>query len=640
MVKKDLRILMLEDDRDDADLNLIQLELLEEYNCIVKWVSEKKTYLEALETFKPEIILSDYNLPNYNGLMALNDMQERKLYIPFIFVTGTLNEETAVGTIKSGAWDYVVKDRLFRLPLAIRGALQLWQERMHSLMAEEQNTRLSAALEQSPSHIVITDTSGKIEYVNARFVEITGYKASEVNGKTPSVLKSGHHTNDFYSNLWSSLKNGHIWHGEFLNKKKDGTLFWESASISPLKNKSGQITHYIAVKEDITHRKNLENELLLARDLAQRSNQLKTAFLQNMSHEIRTPLNAIVGFSSMLNDNELSNQDRAEYTNIILNSSNQLLAIVTDILTVSRLQTGQEEVNEQSVDLNKIISDMHLLFNQKAKEKKLLFVAQKSLQDKEDKVIIDDSKLCEILSNLLNNAFKFTPYGSVEFGYRVKNDFLEFYVKDTGIGIKPEMQEQIFERFAQADMMLDRKYGGTGLGLSISKSFVELLGGRMWLKSENNIGSTFYFTLPYKPVSGTVAKPKETKINTVSNGSKTVLVAEDEYYNFVLIREILKRSNITLLHAENGKEAIKFSQLHPEIDMILMDIKMPEMDGISAFKEIRRFRPNVPVIAQTAYALEDEKVQFMQDGFDDYISKPINKKELLDKLEKYQVISL
>jgi PAS domain S-box-containing protein len=439
MRKKELRILMLEDDPLDAELNIAQLEILEEYQCNVKLVSDKNSYLDALQTFHPDLILSDFGLPDYDGLSALNDMQEQNLFIPFIFVTGTLNEETAVGTIMAGAWDYIVKDRLIRLPLAIRGALQLHEERLNLIKADEQNMRLSAALEQSPSHIMITDTSGIIEYVNSRFSEITGYLPDEIIGKTPAIFKSGHHTAEFYQTLWDTIKTGAIWHGEFLNKKKDGTLFWEYASISPLKNKADRITHYIAVKEDITQRKNLENELLLARDLAQRSNQLKTAFLQNMSHEIRTPLNAIVGFSNMLTDNGLSTDERKEYANIIVNSSNQLLAVVTDILTVSRLQTGQEVINDRPVKLNKIINDMHLLFNQKAIDQKLLFVVQTSLQDYEDEIITDESKLNEILSNILNNAFSFTPNGSVEFGYKVKDNLIEFFVKDTGIGIKHEM---------------------------------------------------------------------------------------------------------------------------------------------------------------------------------------------------------
>ena len=331
MIKTDLHILMLEDEPLDAELNQAQLLLLSEYNCIVQWVADRASYLRALETSPPDIVLSDYNLPQYNGLEALQDLTQKKLLIPFIFVTGTIDEETAADTIKSGAWDYVVKDRLFRLPLAIRSVLKLKEEKAINLQVEEQNRILTAAVTQSPSHILITNTLGQIEYVNVRFTEVTGYTADEVVGKTPGILKSGTHPYDFYADLWRTIKSGRDWRGEFLNKRKDGTLFWESASISPLKNEEGETTHYIAVKEDISDRKKMEQDLIEARNRSERSDKLKEAFLQNLSHEIRTPLNAIVGFASLLNEPDATRDQQQEYTSIIFNSSNQLLSIVSDI---------------------------------------------------------------------------------------------------------------------------------------------------------------------------------------------------------------------------------------------------------------------------------------------------------------------
>jgi len=498
MIKTDLHILMLEDDPLDAELNLNQLKLIDEYSCIVKWVTDRPSFTDALKNSSPDIVLSDYTLPQYNGLNALHDMQALNLNIPFIFVTGTINEETAAGTIKAGAWDYVVKDRLFRLPLAIRAALELNREKENVFRADELNRKLSAAVEQSPSHILITDTIGRIEYINPRFTEVTGFSPDEVIGKYPSLLKSGYHTREFYCDLWDTLKSGKIWRGEILNVRKSGEKFWESASISPLKNMNGEITHFIAIKEDISGKKKMEEELVNARNKAELSDKLKTAFLQNMSHEIRTPLNAIVGFSALLYDKSLKADFQKEYIDIINNSCYQLLTLMEDIFTASRLNSQSEILAERKTSVKAIMDYVFSVSNLKAQQKNLKLEMEFHLSDSENSIITDDIKLTQILSNLLNNAIKFTHTGYIEFGCYLNNNMVEFYVKDTGIGIAPDRTEKIFERFVQADENIHIDYGGTGLGLAISKSFVELMGGKIWLQSEPDKGSIFYFTIPFR----------------------------------------------------------------------------------------------------------------------------------------------
>lgn len=629
-MKTDLRILMLEDDAMDADLNKAQLTLLEEYNCIVTWVTDKNSYLNGLNSC-PDIILSDYSLPQYNGLEALNDLKAKKMIIPFIFVTGTINEETAADTIKTGAWDYVVKDRLFRLPFAIRNALKLKEERINTLKAEVLNRKLSMAVEQSPAHIIITDINGKIEYVNNRFTEVTGYHPGEVVGKDPRVFIPGNYIDENFNLFWDNLKAGQVWRGEAQSKRKDGSVFWESISISPLKDENGEITHFVTIKEDISIRKKMEQDLIAALDHAERSDKLKDVFLQNLSHEIRTPLNAIVGFSSLLKE-ERSELNQKEYKDIILRSSHQLLSIVSDILTVSKIQTGQEELIVKPYSINPIMENLKTLFLPKAKAKNLDFRLNIDV-NANPTILTDETKLVQILTNLLNNAIKFTHKGHIELGYSIDNTTIDFFITDTGIGISQEFHDAIFERFRQADNLVAVNYGGTGLGLSISRSFAEMLGGRISVKSALGMGATFTLHLPYKEAEPITKKITTQPEHLSANQEVSILIAEDEEFNFQLIEAFLKGRGFTLLKARNGREAIETCKSHPEISVILMDIKMPDIDGLNALMEIRKFNPNVPAIAQTAYALEQEKQQFLSRGFNDYISKPIKRETLLEKIQ-------
>jgi CheY-like chemotaxis protein len=384
---------------------------------------------------------------------------------------------------------------------------------------------------------------------------------------------------------------------------------------------------------DITDRKNAEKDIISARDKAERSDKLKDAFLQNMSHEIRTPMNAIIGFAELLQNVNIPNEKRNNYISIIVNSSNQLLAIVNDILTVSRIQMGQEVLNNSYTDINRLIAEISIIYRSKIENSGLSFVINNTLNEENFVIQTDGTKLIQIISNLLNNSIKFTSKGFIEFSCMLENNLLKFCVKDTGIGIKPEMQTLIFERFMQADYSISKNYGGTGLGLSICKAYAELLGGNIGVNSKPGSGSEFYFTIACNRVDP-IQRMKVSQVTVEDNITKTILVAEDEIYNFQLIKEILSNKYI-LISADNGLEAVKKFKQYPEIDLILMDIKMPEMDGVTAMKEIKKIRADVPVIAQTAYALDDEKQEFMKSGFNDYITKPLNRIELLSKVAQY-----
>jgi CheY-like chemotaxis protein len=315
-----------------------------------------------------------------------------------------------------------------------------------------------------------------------------------------------------------------------------------------------------------------------------------------------------------------------------------LVAIVTDILTISALETKQEKTNISNVCINNIIVDLLVIFKQQAQNQNIALYTKHALNDKESEIYTDKTKITQILSNLLSNALKFTHEGFVEFGYSLEQTTypnfasqLTFYVKDSGIGIEPEYHDKIFERFRQADLSINRLYGGTGLGLAISKAFVELLGGKIWLESEIEKGSTFYFSIPYNPVNEISKAYLPTKQN---KEFKTVIVAEDEEFNFLFIEELLIDMGLKIIHTKDGQETVDVFKANPNIDLILMDIKMPNMTGDEAAKIIKALKPELPIIAQSAYALQHEIERF-SGIFDDYITKPIDDEILVEIISKY-----
>lgn len=372
-------------------------------------------------------------------------------------------------------------------------------------------------------------------------------------------------------------------------------------------------------------------ELEGALQLAEKSNQLKTAFLSNLSHEIRTPMNAIVGFSDLLISN-YPDQKLGEYVSIIKSSSSQLLSIINDIIEMSMIDTNQVNLHYSNVNVNRTIEEICASFsvgmdaNSKVELKKNLPLHQNY------QVYTDEVKLRQILTNLVSNALKFTERGLVEVGYSEGNDFLEFYVKDTGIGIDPKYHEDIFERFWRIDHTDLTLYRGLGIGLTLSRSFVKLMGGNIWLHSDPGIGSTFYFTIPFKKTSET-ASEKETQKLSLDN--HVILICEDDDNNLYYFKELFSQTNTFILWARNGKEAVKSVKENPRIDLVLMDLKMPEMNGWEATKIIKTIRPDLPVIAQTAHALIIETSQLTTKGFDDYVTKPIKKNELFEKISRY-----
>jgi PAS domain S-box-containing protein len=355
--------------------------------------------------------------------------------------------------------------------------------------------KLSRAVDQTVEAIVITDRNGKIEYVNQAYEDLTGYALEEVIGKTPGILKSGKHPVEFYEQLWATILSGNVSRTEVVNKKKCGELFIEQKTISPIFDENRNITHFIGTGVDITERKIAEKELIKAKEKAEESDRLKSAFLANMSHEVRTPLNSILGFSSLLGDPDFDEDQRKEFIHHIIVNGNNLLNIISDIMDISKIESGEIKIQKQPVDAFDFLTNIKHQFALQAEEKSLeLKLTIPSI--KETTVYADRERLNQVIINLISNALKFTKEGSIEIGYLPKADQVLFFVIDTGIGIPAEYHQKIFERFRQVEMEKTRKYGGNGLGLAITKNLVELMDGHIWLQSEPGKGSAFYFTLP------------------------------------------------------------------------------------------------------------------------------------------------
>jgi PAS domain S-box-containing protein len=504
-------------------------------------------------------------------------------------------------------------------------------------VAEEKVLKLTTSIEQSPISVIITDLEGVIEYVNPYYSELTGYDIKELLGNNPRIVSSNMQSKQFYKELWDTILVGNKWQGEFCNKKKNGEHFWERAIISPIKNKNGIITNFVSIKEDITERKKMIDELIFAKEKAEESDRLKSAFLANMSHEIRTPMNGILGFTSLLLEPELSDETKENYVQIIHQSGERMLNTVTDIIEISKIEAGITEVKNSIINLNEVLNSILNFFKPQAQEKGLILNSKISAQKSDFTIFTDKGKFESIFTNLIKNAIKYSDKGEISVRYIINNEFIEFCVDDDGIGVPENRQSAIFNRFEQADIEDTRVFEGSGLGLAIAKSYVEMLGGKIWVESVEGKGSQFYFSIPFLPVV------KETtftsKIVPTNNKLKrlsqiNILIVEDDDASATFLKIILKNITHKIIHAQTGEQAIEECKTNVDFDIILMDIKMPGIDGFETTKRIREFNKKIIIIAQTAYAMLGDKEKAISSGCNDYITKPIKKNEILNKIEE------
>ncbi len=497
--------------------------------------------------------------------------------------------------------------------------------------------------------------------------QITGFSHEEVDNIAIETWQSLIHPDDFPLTkdlLLKAISETSNYTAEYRFRTKSGSYIFVEDNGIVLTDEKEIANRILGTMKDITDRKNAElaikqktkeieiqnevlqqlNEKLVqtneyltqAKKHAEESDRLKTAFLTNISHEIRTPMNGILGFAELLKMPDLTEQKNEEFINLIEQSGQRMLNIINDIVDIAKIESGQIQLHYQQARLNNIMKELYSFFKPEADKKNLNLICETGLQDSKEMIETDPTRLVQILTNLLKNAIKFTKSGSISFGYSLIGKMLQFYVKDTGIGIPEEQKDYIFERFVQGSMSLNRNYEGAGLGLSISKSYVEKLGGKIWLDSEINKGSTFFFEIPYHSGYLNISKPSQNNQVPAEISMTTILIVEDDPNSMYYLKEILTNVNTKLLIAGDGREAIDMVIGNPEIDLILMDLKMPVMDGYEATRQIKQLKPDIKIIAQTAFAATEELKKATEAGCDDFLIKPIRKEKLFELLLKFQ----
>ena len=628
---------------DDIGLNELLSEKIEECGYKVASAYKGVDALKWLNSNTPFLIILDYSLPDMNGKDFITEFHKNIYSLPpFIVSTGQGDERIAVEMMKLGARDYIIKDNNFLdlIPLVVTKAGNEIKNENKLKQTEnaliESNEFSNQIIQSAQEGIIVYDLDLKFKVWNPFMERLTGIPKLEIIGKSPSEIFPFLVANGIIEAVQKSFK------GEtsneidfFFDIPTRNISGWVSDTVAPLRNSSGDIIGAISTVRDITSRKIAEQELIKAKEKAEESDCLKTSFLNNVSHEFRTPMNAIMGFSNLLVTETNDLEQRELFASVIQNACSQLLEIVTNVVEISEVQANQIKSIEKDVNLQGVFNTITKEHTQEASKKDLKFIFENHLNEHQHLTKTDDYKLSKILKLLINNAIKFTYSGSVKVECRLlsENEY-SFSVTDSGIGISPEMQEKIFEPFRQVETGVTRKFGGPGIGLSIAKAYVEILGGKISLQSQINSGTTIHFTIPYKN-SQNVFKSSETTSESIDLSNKIVLVAEDELSNFLLIEEYLNLAHAKILHAKNGIEAIDFCRNNNSIDLVLMDIKMPTLDGYTAAQQIKMFRPELKIVAQTAYALQNEREGFKAVAFDDYVTKPFNKKTLDVLLKKY-----
>ncbi|MBI1183478.1 response regulator [bacterium] len=601
--------------------------------------------LQLLENKPFHCAFVDYQLPGIDGLELLKIIKEKYPKIPVSVLTSQGDEKLAVEMMKSGAFDYFPKsevsaEKLGKNIRAIERHIDLEAEKEKAQKElREKDAFIQKIVLSSPNIIYVNDLEqGTNIYHNNQIVQILGYNEEEVAALGPQLFskildpQDIESTRQHYLKMRHEAKDGEIVESEFKLKSKTGHWVWLLARDTPFKrNEEGKVVEILGTAIDITDRKTAERELLEAKKYAEQAAVAKSEFLSNMSHEIRTPMNAIMGLTDLLLKNDFTKQ-QTENLKAIKYSADNMLVIINDILDFSKIEAGKLNFENIDFDLHERISLLQKTFHFRAKQKGIYF-----------KILIDPSvpqylkgdpfRLNQILVNLVGNAIKFTAEGAVSLFVTTYADEICFEVTDTGIGIAPDKLQHIFENFTQAQGNITRKFGGTGLGLAITKRLVEMMKGQIEVQSTEGEGSTFLVSLPYLPGNAALVEREtvETEMTNEIAGAR-ILVAEDNPINQMYLKQLVTQWNLDLTMANNGLEVLDECSKN-EFDLVLMDVQMPEMDGITATRELRKTL-KIPVIALTADAMESTRNELIEAGINDFITKPFKGSELLEKIKK------
>ena len=547
--------------------------------------------------------------------------------------------------------------------------------------------KLFITTQKTDNSIVIADANGEIEWVNEGFTRMYGYSLPEfIEEKGLSLVSASSYPyiEETINEIIKTKKS--ISYNTRGNNKWNKSI-WMRTTVTPITDENGEIYKLVAIDSDITKLKEAEEEILIqkeeieaqrdlaneqkrqiqnqnielekhktqleklvtqrtaqlkiAKEKAEESDRLKSSFLANMSHEIRTPMNAIIGFSELISDIDIDQYQRKELITHLNSNCNSLLHLIDDIIDIARIEAGQLRIFKQDCFINQTFIELYESFSEtELKENKNVeLIVEVENTDENLSINTDPYRFRQVMNNLIGNAIKFTDQGFIKFGYQISpegyKNFIRFFVQDTGIGLNKKEQKEIFEQFRKIDSGENNKlYRGAGLGLAISQNLINELGGKIWIESESGIGSTFYFTLPY---TKTNIKYKQSEpVNTNYNWeNKTILIAEDEESNIKMLKMVLQKTNINIIHVQNGQKAIDKCKELNEIDLVLLDIKMPKIDGLDATREIRKFNKKIPIIAFTAYAMPADQEKARKAGCTNFIAKPIKKDKLLGKLDYY-----
>jgi len=501
---------------------------------------------------------------------------------------------------------------------------------------------LEALLENMPYYIFFTDRHHRYIRINNRMARLLRVsRPEEASGKGNDAFFSRRVARKMLEEDRNIIETGEPMLNRIIFFEDEGVDgIWMEKNKIPIKDERGIVTMIIGIFKDVSGMMKIENELKEARDRAEESDRLKTSFLANMSHEIRTPMNGILGFANLLKDPDLKGDKRDLYVKHIEQSSKQLLNIIDDIIDISKIESGQLKISNRPVRINGIMDEVYSSFFHRIRgdapgQKRVTFNLEKGVSGANFTLVTDDYRLRQVFNNLIGNAIKFTEDGTITFGYVIKNNrHIEFFVKDSGPGIPENMLDIVFDRFGQVNQESYSQPSGTGLGLPISKNLVKLMGGEMWVESKVNKGSIFRFTLPLV-VENAGVEPRVLISNKSYNWTgKTILVAEDEMLNWMFIKEMLRKSGAEIMRAEDGNQAVKIARKFKP-DIILMDIKMPGLNGIEATRKIRTFNKTVPIIAQTAFVMAEEKAESKMVGCNHFVTKPLDRTVIMELIDSY-----